>query len=107
MSMRFCPECGHENPVEARFCMGCGQSLTREMAPAQTAEPIPTYRPDEGGLDWAGIVAAILTFLSLKHLSRKARQTIWIIAFLVLFFGCPLVCGFAMYVVDSILKLFQ
>lgn len=107
MSTQFCPECGHENPGEARFCMDCGRPLTGEVALTRAAEPTPISRPHDHGLDWAGIVAAILAFLSLKHLSRKARQTILIITFLMLFFGCPMICGFATYVIDSILKLFQ
>jgi uncharacterized membrane protein YvbJ len=101
MSRQFCPECGHENPGEARFCMSCGHSLTGEAPPA------PAYPPQDKGTDWAGIVAAVLAFLSLRHLSRKARGTVIVVTFLVLFFGCPMVCGFATYVVDSIIKLFQ
>jgi len=102
MNRQFCPECGHENPAEARFCMSCGHSLTGETPP-----PAPAHPTQDSGADWAGIVAAILAFLSLRRLSRKARGTVVAITILVLFFGCPMVCGFATFVVDSIFKLFQ
>ncbi len=101
MSRQFCPECGHENQAEARFCMNCGHALAGEVSPASADKARGT------GTDWLGIVAAILAFLSLRHMSRKAWQTTIVIAFLVIFFGCPMVCSFAMFGVDSVLKLFQ
>jgi hypothetical protein len=61
----------------------------------------------DSGTDWATLVAAVLAFLSLRHMSRKARQTTVVVALLFVFFGCPMVCGFAMYMVDSVLRLFQ
>jgi len=113
MSRRFCPECGHENPAEARFCMGCGFSLTNEerslaeegrLPPMTAAPPAPAQSE---GADWAGIVAAVLAFLSLRHMSRKARGTAIVITILVLFFGCPMVCGFVMFAMDWFAQLIR
>ncbi len=115
MNQQYCPECGHENPGEARFCMDCGYALSDRPAPTMGRKPIqgmvggrdPVTTPVDTGTDWAGIVAAILAFLSLRHMSRKARQTIIAITFLVLFFGCPMACGTVMFIVDSFVRLFQ
>jgi hypothetical protein len=107
MNKQFCPECGHENPVEARFCMDCGRLLGAESETNAVRQPAAAPRSPGGGTDWAGIVAAVLAFLSLRQMSRKARQTTIVLAFLVLFFGCPMVCGFAMFVVDSVVSLFR
>lgn len=107
MSRQFCPECGHENPGEAQFCMSCAHPLTTEAASRQTAQPAPVSPAADSGTDWASIVAAVVAFLSLRHMSRKARGTVVVVTILVLFFGCPMVCGFATFVVDSVLKLFQ
>ena len=107
MSKQFCPECGHENPGEARFCMDCGHSLTGEPSQRSIQSSASATPSSNGGTDWAGIVAALLAFLSLRHMSRKARQTTIVIAFLVLFFGCPMVCGFVAFVLEWIGRLFQ
>ncbi len=32
-----CPKCQFENPVEARFCMGCGHQLSSSTTPAPQA----------------------------------------------------------------------
>ena len=40
-----CPDCGHDNPAEARFCGRCGVNLVAEAA-TPTAGPTP-----EGGVD--------------------------------------------------------
>jgi ribosomal protein L40E len=104
---QYCPECGHENPGEARFCMDCGYSLGGEPAANAARRPTAESRSRDSGPDWAGIAAAVLAFLSLRHMSRKARDTTIVLAFLLLFFGCPMACGFAMFVVDSVVKLFQ
>ncbi len=107
MERQFCPECGHENPAEARFCMDCGHALQGEAVPQRARQPAATHHPQDQGTDWTSIAAAILAFLSLQHLSRKARGVVIALGFFVLFFGCPMVCGFGMYLVDSILQLFQ
>ena len=120
MSQQFCPECGHGNPTEARFCMDCGSLLASPGVPVHDQESgqdrsghsvsertAPVYQPNSGGTDWAAIAAAVLAFLSLRHLSRRARGTAIVVAFLVLFFGCPTVCGFAMYVMEWFARLFQ
>ncbi len=105
MSRQFCPECGHENPAEARYCMNCGHTLGGEPAPSTTRPSYPAVQQD--GTDWASIVAAILAFLSLRRMSRKARQTTIVLTVLLLFFGCPMVCGFAAFAVESITKMFH
>lgn len=110
MNNQYCPECGHENPVKARFCMGCGyglagQPVPRHEYPAQEVAPATT-RHDRSP-DWAAIAAAVLAFLSLRHMSRRAQGTAIVIAFFVLFFGCPMVCGFVMFVMEWFSSLFQ
>jgi hypothetical protein len=108
MNEQYCPECGHQNPVEARFCMGCGcalaaQPVPRAASPGQAAIPAAPRR----GTDWAAIAAAVLAFLSLRHMSRRAQGTAIVIAFFVLFFGCPMVCGFVMFVMEWVSSFFQ
>jgi hypothetical protein len=126
MSKQYCPECGQENPIEARFCMNCGLSLTNEPAPRHphsTTEgkakgaalyvpsPAPSTAPVDAtgakGTDWAAIAAAILAFLSLRHMSRRARDTVLVIAFLTLFFGCPMICGFVAFMMQWFSNLFH
>jgi hypothetical protein len=110
MTQQFCPQCGHENPIEAKFCMECGSPLASLGTRTQGSEAVveraaPDLQRSSGGTDWAAIAAAVLAFLSLRHLSRRARNTTIVITFLVLFFGCPMVCGFAMYVMEWFARL--
>jgi hypothetical protein len=126
MNKQHCSECGQENPVEARFCMNCGLSLTGEPAtrhprsategkaemaalyvpsPAHSTAPADPSRAKD--TDWAAIAAAIVAFLSLRHLSRRARDTVLVIAFLTLFFGCPMICGFVAFVMQWFSNLFH
>ena len=35
-----CPECRHENPIEARFCMKCGTGLGEGAASATAAKAV-------------------------------------------------------------------
>ncbi len=126
MNRQHCPECGQENPGEARFCMHCGASLIDQPAPRRSpsvvegkAEGAALYVPSPGqstapaasaqekGADWAAIAAAILAFLSLRHMSRRARDTVLVIAFLMLFFGCPMVCGFVAFMMQWFSNLFH
>lgn len=97
MSDRYCPECGQQNPAGARFCMQCGYALAGE----------PAARPGSQGTDWAGIVAAVLAFLSLRRMSPRARNMTLLVVFLVLFFGCPMVCGFVGFVMEWAASLFR
>ena len=121
MANQYCPECGKENPADARYCMACGLALDDDGR-SQQIIGVSTTRANgspiggraagaapagESGTDWAEIAAAALAFLGLRHLSRKGRQTAIAITFLVLFFGCPMVCGFAMFLVESFAALFQ
>jgi uncharacterized membrane protein YvbJ len=107
MSRRFCPECGHENPGEGRFCMDCGASMAGAPIARQLDDHASSAPSQDQGTDWATIVAAVLAFLSLRHVSRKARGTAIVIAFFVLFFGCPLVCGFVMFAMDWFAQLIR
>lgn len=118
MTKRSCPGCGHEHPADARFCMYCGYLLTdgpavgenpgpdgqpRSVVPADASPAAPTDR----GTDWAAILAAFIAFLSLRRMSRQARQTTIIIVLLMMFFGCPMVCGFVAFVMEWFANLFQ
>jgi uncharacterized membrane protein YvbJ len=108
MSNRYCPECGQQNPAGARFCMQCGYALAEAPAQAgQLAQAGPAARPGSEGTDWAGIVAAVLAFLSLRRMSPKARGMTLLVVFLVLFFGCPMVCGFVGFVMEWAASLFR
>jgi hypothetical protein len=126
MNKQHCPECGQENPNEARFCMHCGTSLIDQPAPWRSTSTVegkaegaalyvpsprqstaPAASAQEKGADWAAIAAAILAFLSLRHMSRRARDTVLVIAFLMLFFGCPMVCGFVAFVMQWFSNLFH
>jgi hypothetical protein len=78
--------------------MACGHALGREVPPAPVAQ--------DRGTDWAAIVAAVLAFLSLRRMSRRARGTFFVFLFLFLFFICPMVCGFFYYIAESVLSLF-
>lgn len=100
MSERFCSECGHPNPRQARFCVNCGQRLVPFTTVAAIAGPVPTALPYNGGTDWPGVVTAVLASLGLWHISRKARQTAIAMLFLILFFGLPMVCGFVTFVLE-------
>jgi len=47
----------------------------------------------------------VLASLGLWHISRKARQTAVLMLLLILFFGLPMVCGFAASVLDWLARL--
>jgi len=106
---RTCSECGRVHPADARFCMYCGYLLSDEPAASQNPASNPgtaqhdaaaAYPAGERGTDWATIVAAVLAFLGLQHMTRKARQTTVVIVLLMMFFGCPMVCGFVAFVME-------
>jgi len=89
--------------------MYCGYILADGPLPDQNAVPGPARVPNgsvtphpaqEQGTDWAAIVAAILAFLGLRHMTRKARQTSIVIVLIMMFFGCPMVCGFIAFVME-------
>jgi hypothetical protein len=87
--------------------MDCGRPLGSQTLEREMGQSAVTYQRQDEGTDWAELIAAILAFLSLRRMSRRARGSVFVVVFLALFFGCPMVCGFAMFVVDSISKLFQ
>ena len=107
MDSTYCPECGHQNPADARFCMECGHRLAGQPARMVRPDVRPVARSGDAGTDWAGIAAAVLAFLSLRHMSRKARGTAFVLLFLVLFFGCPMVCGFIGFTMEWAANLFR
>ena len=60
----------------------------------------PVALPHSGGAGWPGAATALLAALGLWHISRKARQTAVLMLLLMLFFGLPMVCGFAGFVLE-------
>lgn len=111
MSNQYCQECGHQNPADARYCMNCGTSQTGAPSASAMDRYVPPPPPPGRDTDWAttlgAIVAAVLAFLSLRHASRKARQTTVLLVFLALFFGCPMICGCTMAIMEGFVRLFQ
>jgi hypothetical protein len=87
--------------------MHCGAALgsRQGMPPAGVAGGSALH--SQASTDWPSIIAAIVAFLSLRGLSRQARGVAVVAIVLVLFFGCPLVCGFIAYFMDWIARLFQ
>jgi hypothetical protein len=53
-----CPRCGHENPVDSRFCNRCGNSLVSE---AVFSQPVP--RAESAGSK--SIIALVLGILAI------------------------------------------
>ena len=105
MRHKTCPECGHSNPVQARFCMNCGTALAGQLAKGPVGNSASANRPDQGGTDWGAIVVAVLGFLSLWRASRRARQGTIVVVFLMLFFGCPMACGTTAFLVEAVTRL--
>jgi hypothetical protein len=105
MSQRFCTRCGHPNPGQARFCMECGQRLAFSATAAVVPFPAPVTML--GGASWSGPVAGVLAMLGLWHISRKARQTAVAVLLLILFFGLPVLCGFATFALEWLGRLLQ
>jgi TM2 domain-containing membrane protein YozV len=46
--MPFCPECGQQNPDNARFCQNCGQAFPQAQTQPQPAQAAP-QRPAQAG----------------------------------------------------------
>lgn len=105
MTATYCPECGQGNPASARFCMHCGAALASANLTDRTRAAAPTSTDNHS--DWATALAAIVTFVGLRRMSRKTRQSMVVIVFLMLFFGCPTICGFFAFVLDWSTRLFQ
>src|ERR1700741_485095 len=57
--MKNCPNCGHQNPDDAKFCETCGTALTTVI------QPQPQYHPPTGAVVSEGqkIGLGILSFL--------------------------------------------
>jgi pSer/pThr/pTyr-binding forkhead associated (FHA) protein len=51
--MRYCTECGHQNPAGARFCSNCGHRLVSER-PAESTSTLNLGAPDRAELDEEG-----------------------------------------------------
>jgi FHA domain/zinc-ribbon domain len=49
--MPFCTECGHQNPVGARFCAQCGHRLVSAERPAESTSTLHFGGPDRSDLD--------------------------------------------------------
>jgi hypothetical protein len=110
MTKRFCGECGQEHPADAKFCMYCGYMLNGEpveVGPNTAQGNTPAPATQDKGIDWGTIVAALLAFFSLRHMSRQARQATIFVVFIMMFFGCPMVCGFIAFVMEWFANLFQ
>ena len=110
MVNKYCPECGYELPAGARYCMDCGASLAGDPTPARARQAVPEeasiQQSQSTGTDWTTIATAIVAFFGIRHLSRGARNTMVLLAFLFLFFGCPLICGFVMFAMEWLARLF-
>ena len=121
MSSRYCPDCGHQHPAEARFCMYCGYMLNGEPGAIEGNPGPATARATASAVDmsagtdqaapartdWGTIIAALLAAIGLHRMSRKARQTAIVVVILMMFFGCPLVCGFIAFVMEWFAQLFH
>lgn len=111
MSTRYCPECGHPNPADARYCMNCGTLQGGQPGVDAAGGYVPPPRAPGIDRDWTTslgtVLAAALAFLSMRHMSRKARQTTILFAFLMFFFGCPMICGCVMAGIEGLARLVQ
>jgi hypothetical protein len=47
-----------------------------------------------------------LAAIGLWHVSRRARRAAILILFLLMFFGLPMICGFAAFVLEWLARLF-
>jgi hypothetical protein len=87
--------------------MSCG----RQLAPFTTVAIFPALFPatwlGNTGTGWSGAAMAVLVWLGLWHFSRKARQTAIAVLFLSLFFGLPMLCGFAIFALEWLGRLLQ
>jgi hypothetical protein len=107
MKELYCPECGHQNPTQARFCMRCGHSLAG-YPPLTEGEGQPaTARSGGEDTDWATILTMVFAALGLRHMSRKAREIGCLLLFFLLFFGGPMACGLVMFLANSLVELFR
>ncbi len=90
----YCHKCGQELPPEARYCLRCGEAI---------AEGVQA-RKSTGNFN--NPLNAILATLGITHLSKKAMDTIIILGFFFIFFGCPIICGTLFGIVQLILGAF-
>ncbi len=102
----FCPQCGHENPARAHFCMNCGAALD-ERLPAEGGRAGQWPSVGDEGVNWATVVAAALAFWGLLRASRKARGMAVMFTLVMLFFGCPMACGLVAFAVETFAGLFR
>ena len=61
--MSFCTKCGKQNPDTAKFCTGCGATLTPITATSEPSQPVPPQVVSKNKNNW--IVIAIVVILGL------------------------------------------
>ena len=61
--MSFCTKCGKQNPDTAKFCTGCGATLTPITATSVPSQPVPPQIESKNKNNW--IVIAIIVILGL------------------------------------------
>ena len=80
-----------------------------QAAPAlpQGAYSTPASFPQQRRPDWGRMAMMGLAAVGLWHVSRKARRAAVIIVFLLVFFGLPMICGFAAFALEWLARLFS
>ncbi len=95
----FCPECGSENPDDARFCGACGKTLNDAQQPApDSPEPVAqivdldsTQPAVSAGLKWGilaasllvpliGVIMGIFYMLKGENEDKKSVGRLWLFA---------------------------
>jgi uncharacterized membrane protein YvbJ len=75
--MKNCPNCGHQNPDDARFCETCGAALSSNVQQHFNTSP-----SDTGSSEGANIGLGILSFLiplvgiilGISYMSNPAKK---------------------------------
>mgnify|MGYP005805467475 CR=1 FL=1 len=82
----FCPQCGTENPEDARFCKKCGNSLASSLAQPQSAAQAAIWNPNAAA-NWSliftpafGAYLQMLNWQSLGESERAAASKNWFYA---------------------------
>ena len=71
----YCPNCGHQNEQDAKFCINCGKALAgiEQTAPPSTSTPSPA--PSQSG---RGALILVLGILSVTVLGFIAGIPAWV-----------------------------